>query len=162
MAKPKAVASNQSPVRVIKRGTCSTISGKTEINYCLGSDVDDQLKIRVHSNSGGGFFSNEWVAMTDILKILESWDSDTGITSVALGGLFRGKSVNTPAFLMAALRAEGIFQPLDGKQRTHEVGDVQAWLATAKQLQSGKAPRKAAAKKPPAKRKVPSRPTKGK
>lgn len=162
MAKPKPVVPDQSPVRVLKRGTCPTLSGKSEITYCLGSDVDDQLLIRIHSNSGGGFFSNEWVSLGDILKILESWNSDSGITSVALGGLFRGKSVNTPAFLMAALRAEGILQPLEGKQRSHEVGDVPAWLAAAKQLQSGKALSKATAKKPPSKKKVSSRPAKGK
>lgn len=135
-AKPTAVETPT--VRVIKRGSCKTISGKSDITYQLGSDADDQLVFRLHSNDGGGFFSMEWILVADILAALESWDADKPITSVAVSKLFRGKSVNSAAFLLAALKAEGVLSSIEGKQRCHELGDVEAFLAQAKALQSGK------------------------
>ncbi len=134
--------------RVIKRGTCKTISGKSDITYQLGSDADDQLVFRIYSNDGGGFFSIEWITVADIIAALESWDADKHITSVAVSNLFRGKSVNSAAFLLAALKAEGVISPIDGKQRCHELGDVEIFLAQAKALQSGKpAPKEKASAK---------------
>jgi len=136
------------PTRVIKRGSTKTISGKSEITYQLGVDPDDRLVLRIHSNDGGGFFSMEWIPIADILSALESWDADKPITSVALGKLIRGKSVNTSAFLLAALKAEGVLRSIEKKQRCHQLGDVEAFLAQAKALQSGKP------EKPPAKAKA--------
>lgn len=157
MAKPKPKISESIPtdIRVIKKSSCPTLSGKSELIYCLGSDLDDQLFLRLYSASGGGFFNNAWLPVSGILDALENWDSEKPITSVALSGITRGRSVNTAGFLIAALRAEGILEPIDGKQRCHQLGDVEAFLAQAKQLQSGKAPRKATAqKKAPAKAKA--------
>src|SRR6056297_1299271 len=133
---------DQSSVRIIKKDKCPTLSGKSEIYYCLGSDSEDQLMMKIYSNNGGGFFSDEWLPVSKILGTLESWEPDTPITSVALTPLFRGRSVNTPAFLTAALKAEGVLTPIDGKQRCDQLGDVEGFLAQCKQLQSGKAPRR--------------------
>ena len=146
-----------STVRVIKKVTCPTLSEKSELTYCLGNNPDNQLMMKIYSNSGGGFFSDEWLSVADILDTLKNWDSDKAITSVALTKLFRGRSVNTPAFLIAALKAEGILEPIEGKQRCHHIGDVEGFLSQAKQLQSGKAPRKASTRKAPPRKKVPAK-----
>jgi len=157
MAKAKPVSIEPS-VRVIKKAKCPTLSSKSELYYCLGVDADDQLMMKIYSNSGGGFFSDEWVSVSKILEALESCDPDKPITSVALNGLFRGRSVNTPAFLTAALKAEGVLAAIDDKQRSHELGDVDAFLVQAKALQAGKPAPKAKAvtkaKAPPAKAKA--------
>ena len=145
-------------VRVIKKEKCPTLSGKGELYYCLGSDPDEQLMIRIHSNNGGGFFSDEWLPVAKILDTLDSWGPDRPITSVALTPLFRGRSVNTPAFLTAALKAEGVLESIDGKQRCHRLGDAEGFLARCKQLQSGKAPRSTPARKTaPAKKQGPAK-----
>ena len=60
--------------------------------------------IRIVSNTGGGFFSLEWLSVKKILDTLQSCDPDASITSIVLNPLFRGRSVNTPAFLVAALK----------------------------------------------------------
>jgi len=152
----------ETPTRVIKRASTKTISGKSEITYQIGVDPDDRLVLRIHSNDGGGFFSMEWIPIADILSALESWPDDKAITSVALGKLIRGKSVNTSAFILAALKAEGVLRPIEKKQRCHELGDVEGFLAQAKALQSGNAPSKTVTtKKPPAKAKATSSPAKG-
>jgi hypothetical protein len=150
--KPKAV---ETPTRVIKRGTCPTVSGKSEITYQLGSDADDRLVLRIHSNDGGGYFSNEWILVANILEALEEWPADKPITSVAVSKLFRGKSVNSSAFLLAALKAEGVLSAIEKKQRCHELGDVEAFLAQVRALQSGKpAPKKKATAKAPTQKKA--------
>jgi hypothetical protein len=136
MAKSKPAVPDTT-VRVIKRANCKTLSGKSDLTYCLG-DSDEELMIRIQSNDGGGFFSVEWVPISKILGVLENCNPDKPITSVVLGKLFKGKSVNTPAFLLAALKAEGVLSSIDGKQRCHELGDVEGFLARAKALQAGK------------------------
>jgi len=144
---------NEQPsVRVIKKAKCPTLSSKSELYYCLGVDTDDQLMMKIYSNSGGGFFSDEWVSVSKILEALDSCDPDKPITSVALTGLFRGRSVNSPAFLLAALKAEGVLSAVDGKQRSHELGDVAGFLERTKALQAGKTA--ATPKAAPAKSKV--------
>lgn len=142
-------------VRVLKTAETSNISGTAEITYQLGTDLDDNLVMRISSSTGGGFFSREWIPVDDILGILQDWDATNGITSVALTKLFRGKSVNSKAFLLAALRAEGVIKPLEGKQRNHELDDVAGFLERVKQLQAGKpAPRTGTKKKARAKAKA--------
>ena len=151
----KQVNTPSSSVRVIKTADTPNISDTSLIGYQLGVHPDGNLMIRILTSVGGGFFSMEWIAIPEILEILQEWDADNGITSVALRSLFRGRSVNTPAFLMAALKSEGVIQPLKGKKRNFELGDVSGFLQTAMQLQTGKAaPRKAARPKAPAKAKA--------
>jgi hypothetical protein len=149
-------------VRVIKTADTPNISGTSEICYQLGVYPDEELAIRILTSEGGGYFSMEWVAINDLLAILENWDANKGITSVALAPLFRGKSVNTPAFLMAALRAEGIIQPLEGKKRNFGLSDISGFLERARQLQAGKTPvRTTAKKKAPAKTKAAAKAPRG-
>ena len=45
----------------------------------------------------------------------------SGITAFMFNELFTGKSVNTPAFLLAVLKAEKLVQPLPNRRRAHEV-----------------------------------------
>lgn len=145
--------------RVIKRGTCRTLSGKSELTYCIG-ELDGELMMRIQSNDGGGFFSIEWVPISKIVEVLENCDPDKPITSVVLGSLFKGKSVNTSAFLAAALKAEGVLSAIDNKQRCHELGDIEGFLAKAKALQSGEkkpASKAAPTKKPPAAKATPAK-----
>jgi hypothetical protein len=40
--------------------------------------------MKVASNDGGGFFSTEWIAFTDIQKAINDWPEDQGITSMKL------------------------------------------------------------------------------
>ncbi len=103
--------------RILKKAQCPTISGKSDLVYNIACDSQKALHIRVASNSGGGFFSQEWVALKDIQKALSS---GSPISAIRLMPLFRGQSVNTPGFLLAVLSAEGLIRPMPGKQRVHE------------------------------------------
>jgi hypothetical protein len=98
----------ENPIQVIKEATCPTSSGKSTLGYQVGIDDSGAIHLKVSSNDGGGFFSNEWVAFTDIQAAVQAWPEDQGITSMALRKIFRGKSANTPGFLIAVLCAEGL------------------------------------------------------
>ena len=82
----------------IKTATCLSISGKSTLTYQI---TDTQ--IRIQKNSGAGRFSNEWLALATIGK--------TPFTSAKLKELIKGKSINTPAFILAVLLNDGLAKP---------------------------------------------------
>jgi len=85
---------------------CPSVSGKSTLTYHVGIDEDNRLYLRVADNSAGGLFSKEWIALAEIENILGKLVGP--FTSHALRGLFRGKSNNTPAFLLAVMLKEGL------------------------------------------------------
>ena len=143
-------------MNILKNDTCPSISGKSTLKYQVGADDDDAILLRITGSSGGGFFSNEWIAFNKIQALLNGHPADKPVTSIILYPLFRGKSVNTPSFLLAALVHEKVLMPMKGKQRCHEVGDMTVFAEKVKKLATGKAPKKKAAvkKKRIAKKKV--------
>ncbi len=117
-ATPVDHASTAPTFRILKKAQCPTISGKSDLTYNIACDSQKAIYLRVASNSGGGFFSQEWVALKDIRQALSS---GSPISAIRLMPLFRGQSVNTPGFLLAVLAAENLIRPLPGKQRVHEL-----------------------------------------
>jgi hypothetical protein len=117
-AKNAPEPADQPIFRILKKAQCPTISGKSGLTYHVATDAQKALYLRVASNSGGGFFSQEWVAMKDIQKALSA---GSPISAIRLMPLFRGQSVNTPGFLLAVLSAEKLIRPMPGKQRVHEL-----------------------------------------
>ena len=82
---------------------------------------DGEIYLRVHGNTGGGFFSQEWISLRDILTALKKRPDGRPITSILLNPLFRGRSANTPGFLMAVLLHEKVVRSMQGKLRRHEL-----------------------------------------
>lgn len=117
MTKSKA-APAADKITVLRKSKCPNASGRAELEYAIGQDKSKTLYVSITSSTGGGFFSSEWIAIPKIK--LELGKTDT-FTSVSLQPLFRGKSVNTPAFLMAALLSEGFVERLEGKQREYRL-----------------------------------------
>ena len=97
-------------LRIFKTAACPTLSGKGKgtLTYHIGCTPDSEVHFRMASNSGGGYFSPEWVSMKAIQEALENGHKP--LTSFSLMPLFKGKSVNTPSFMFAALLAEGLVQ----------------------------------------------------
>ena len=104
--------------RIIKIATCPTCSGKATLTYHFGCNDDKLAHIRIVANSGGGLFSDEWVKLADIQAALNG--APLPVTSFPLIKLFIGKSVNTPGFLLAVLKHEGLVKLLEGKIRGYE------------------------------------------
>jgi hypothetical protein len=118
------------PVQVLKEATCFTSNGKSILGYQVGKDDSGEIFMQLTSNSGGGFFTSEWISYTAIQKALKAWPADQPITSMALRTLSRGKSANNAGFLCAVLVAEGLLEPVPGKTRVHQLADPSAFLAS--------------------------------
>jgi hypothetical protein len=113
-------------IRIIKLGSCPTLSGKGQLEYHIGHEVDGDIFFRMTLNSGGGYFSSEWVSFKVVQDALEK--APKPLTSFALSMLFRGKSVNTPSFLFAALLAEGLVQRDEENPRVYVCCEPTAFL----------------------------------
>ena len=122
-------------MKILKTSTCKTLSAKSTLTYQIGS-LDDEIHVRITKNTGGGFYSGEWVAMDDIRAILDEHPEGTPVTSFLLQPLFHGKSVNTPAFLLAALANEKLLVPMKDKKRSHEPVDPDDFTAMVQKLTS--------------------------
>ena len=95
---------------------------------------DGEIYLRVHSNTGGGFFSQEWISLRDILTALKKRPDGKPITSILLNPLFRGRSANTPGFLMAVLLHEKVVRSMQGKLRRHELMDPSVFTEKVEKL----------------------------
>ena len=120
IAMTKLEDSTNDSIRVIKKATTKSLSGQSFLNYELALDSKDEIHIRITKNTGGGFYSPENVSLRDIQAVLDEHPPGTPVTSYMLQPLFHGKSVNTPAFLLAALAHEKLLYPLKGKKRSLE------------------------------------------
>ena len=125
-------------MRVLKTATCKTVTGKSTLTYQIGTLPDATLHIRISKNTGAGFFNDEWIALKDIQRSLADGPKGQPLTSFMLQPLVKGKSVNTPAFLMAALTHEKLLRVLKGKKRGHEFLDPEGFTVKMDRLVSAK------------------------
>ena len=130
--------------RVLKTATCPSLSGKSKLTYELGCGPGKDLRIRIVKNSRAGWFSADWVNWPDLLSALAT-NARKEITSFTLVPLYKGRSVNTGGFLLAALKHEGLVWNMESSPRCCECLDASAFLAEMKALMSSPvAPGKAA------------------
>jgi len=121
-------------MKILKTATCPTLSGKSTLSYQIGLSPDSVVHLRISKNSGGGFFSDEWIEFDAVLDALQKLPKDTGISSYYLAHLFKGKSVNTPSFLLATLKHLKIVRALPKNKRHHELLDPMPFLDQVTQL----------------------------
>lgn len=90
--------------RIVKIGTCLSLSERTSITYHVGCRDKDDVCFRIWDTSGKGVFSKEWVCASDIQKVL---GQHKALNATSLLPVFRvGRSVNTAGFLLAVLKHE--------------------------------------------------------
>ena len=116
-------------LKIVSTSKCQTVSNKSTLNYQIGVDDEDNIFIRVNGNTGGGYFSNEWISLDNITSILSDVPTDNTITSINLIPLFKGKSVNTPGYLLAALVSEGLLSANQEKKRHYAYASTEKLLA---------------------------------
>lgn len=120
--------------RILKIASCPSLSGKSKLTYHIGCTGKSEIQMRITANSSTGYFNDDWVSLTEIQQALAKAPAGKPITSFALHSLFRGRSVNTPSFIFAALKNEGWVRPLGDNQRTYERTDAKPLLAELKAL----------------------------
>ena len=126
----------ESTIRTLKTGNCSSRSGKSKLTYLIGADSASEIHFRINGNTGNGFFNNDWVPLKTILELLTK--AGGAFTSYALHPLLKGKSNNTPAFLIASLLEEGIIHRSLTEKRCYEMSDVSVFMAKIKPMMESK------------------------
>ncbi|MEQ8262572.1 hypothetical protein [Pseudohaliea sp.] len=110
-------------VTATRQATCPSLGSGTKLGYEIGTDPAGTPCVRLTSNAGGGFFSQEWIALPAIQAALDAWPEEWRLTSYALAPLFHGKSANNPSFLAAVLVAEGVLRVRPDRKRYLERAD---------------------------------------
>jgi hypothetical protein len=131
---PVTPTTPESAMRILKTATCPSLSGKSKLTYQIRCVGKSDIQVRISANSGHGMFSDDWVALSDIQEVLDKVPSGKPVTSFVLNALFRDKSANTPGFLFAALKQEGLVERSKDKQRSYERGDLKGFMASVKAL----------------------------
>ncbi|WP_371376822.1 hypothetical protein [Thalassotalea aquiviva] len=114
-------------INIIKQADCGKVSqpDTPTLTYNIGYVPDDEsFHIRVITNTGGGFFSVEWISLDDILSCVENRET---FNANIFASLFKSKSANNSGFLAAALKAEKLLLPYKETKRLHTFGDVAAF-----------------------------------
>jgi hypothetical protein len=136
----------ESTILTLKTGNCSSRSGKSKLTYLIGADSASEIHFRINGNTGNGFFNNDWVPLKTILELLTK--AGGAFTSYALHPLLKGKSNNTPAFLIASLLEEGIIHRSVSEKRCYELSDVSVFMTKIKPLMESRTEAKPSKKKP--------------
>lgn len=116
-------------IRVLQADRCSSLSGRTSIDFQIGCNESERLFIRVLRTSGNGFFSKEWVPYDSIGPLLVN-----PVTSASLRPIFQGKSVNTSGFLLAVMKHLGFVQSIPEALRGYQVLDNPSFDENTKKL----------------------------
>ncbi len=127
-ASKKTTKSEEPAINIIQTTKCQTVSNKSTLTYNIGADDKNDIFMRIFSNSGGGYFSNEWVSLDHITSVLSDVTGEH-ITSINLIPLFKGKSVNTPGYLLAVLLKEGLLTSIEDKKRKYAFVGAEKLLA---------------------------------
>ena len=120
------ISNHVTAMRIIKVATCLNNSGKATLSYHIGCNTDNDIQFRVIANTGGGLFSPEWISLSAIQVAFKK--AAVPLTSFPLIHLYKGKSTNTPAFLMAVLKHKGLVRNLEGNIRGHETVESKAFM----------------------------------
>lgn len=123
--------------RIIKKPTSPKLSPRAQgsLTYHVGYDETAKTyHFRITANSGGGFFSNEWISLNDILDTIETTSSDKPFKALIFKSLYDSKGSNNHGFLAAALRAEKLLLPVEKQLMSHTLGDVKSFTTAMQQL----------------------------
>ena len=124
-------------LRIIKKSTCSKISpqARGQLTYHIGYDETAKtFHLRVTENTGGGFFSNEWIGIDSILETVAALPTNEPFKAVIFIPLYQSTSANNHGFLAAALRAENLLGIVDGQPLSHTLGDIKVFKAAMAKL----------------------------
>ncbi len=122
------------PILVLKIATCPTLSGRSDLTYHAGRHEDESIYLRVVQNTGNGQFNTDWVALMRIEKLLVEHPTKQVRSSTVMRPIYQGKSSNSPAFLFAVLKAEGIVNASGDKDGGYLLGDIEAFKSNVAKL----------------------------
>ena len=124
------------PIRIIRKSTCPKLSSraKGELTYHIGHDEKTKsFQFRVTANTGGGFFSKEWISLDDIISIIDE-QKTKHFKAIIFIPLYASRGSNNHGFLAAALRAENVLEPVADHPLSHTLGNIKTFNAAMAKL----------------------------
>jgi hypothetical protein len=145
MIQPTKNAPVKSEIEIIETNKTATVSGTGELVYSVLKDINGDIFLKLVRNSQTGFFSNEHLSLNSIISSLEEQKGQS-FTSFIFQGLFKGKSVNTPGFLVAVLLNEEVLTFSEGMKRKYIYVSADKLLAKIHEAKPRKTVKKVARK----------------
>lgn len=108
-----------------------TPGSTSKIGYDIGrNEATQQLCIRLTGSDSGGLCSKAWVALADVMALLEQQSADKPFSSALFKSIWHHKgSSNNAGFLAAALRDQGLLIPAPDVRFAHLIsGTHHDWL----------------------------------
>ena len=127
-------------IRILKIASCPSLSGRSTLTFHIGCSRSvtegeaPAIYIRVFSNSGGGYFSQEWIELSAIRQAIDEVPDGIAVTAHVLSSLFVGQSVNTRAFLLSVIKHEGLVSTVKDSKGRYARADASTFLAEVEAL----------------------------
>lgn len=95
------------------------------------TDTERQaLFLRIAGNEGGGYVSDEAVAVRSIIRCIADHPADQPLRAAVFKPAFIGRSSNNPCFMAAVLLTEGLLsRDADKPHQLADTGRWDAWIA---------------------------------
>jgi hypothetical protein len=117
-------------VRVMRKGTCQSLSGRSDLTYEFGcNDPTKTILFHISSSTGAGHFSDTWIPLDAILQLLDTAKDPFSLS--VFRSLYPGQSINNTGFLGAALKKEGL---IVCEKRQYIRKDTKAFLTALNKL----------------------------
>ena len=126
------ITATEPDVRIVKIAECPSLSGRSQLVYHIGIAANGDVSLRLFGNSARGYFCKEWVSWA--LIDLQLSEAPTFTSGDIQRLCYEGRSVNSGAFAIAALRTEGLVRNVPESLRNYERLDSTAWLLEVQDL----------------------------
>jgi len=135
--KPSNVNKQEEPnsYKIVLTTSTRSLSGSCDLQYQLSLSEYDDLCLRIYSSTGTGLFSRQWISLDEAWKCLTDWDHGP-VAAMALFPMFRNQSVNTPAYVTAALLDMSLLTPSKEKARHFDLVDDDRFAAIVADLKA--------------------------
>ncbi len=131
---PKKEAVPVLAMRVLKVNSCPSLSGSSMLTYRIACNPEGEIHLNVLANSSSGRFNADPIPLATIEKLLTAHPAGTPMSARVLHPVFKSKSSNSPAFLFAALLADGLVRAGAEKDSGYILGDIEAFRQSVSAL----------------------------
>ena len=131
---PKKLVVPTAPMRILKIECFPSLSGRSQLTGHIGCNAEGEIYFRIVANSSSGQFNADPIPLATIEKLLTAHPADKPMSSRVLLPVFRSKSSNSPAFLFAAILAEGLVKVGTEKDSGYLLGDIEGFRQSVSAL----------------------------
>lgn len=135
------MTSTTSDMRILKIGTCSTLSQLSEITYMVGIPVESKeiadTCLCIAGNTSSGKWNGDWIRISDIDRLLSKLPKDQSFTAAAFNPLYPNASSNSPGFMAGICLHLGLTARVpNGRAYVRDSGEM-LWAEIEKALADG-------------------------